>query len=72
MGEVVPLQTGSSVLPDVRGETRSLRATWHDREDVLVVSVWRGGVCVGSVRLTPPDAAALLGTVAAGLGRRTA
>jgi len=72
MGEVVPLATGSTVLTDVRGEARAFRATWHPREDVLVVSIWRGEACVGAVRLSPTDAAALVGTVAAGLGRRTA
>jgi hypothetical protein len=38
----------------------AMRATWHNEEDVLVLSMWHDGECTGSVRL-PPDEIARLG-----------
>lgn len=71
MGEVVALPLlGATVLPDVRGQRRALQVTWHEQDDVVVVSVWRAGQCTASVRLSPEDAAALIGALADGLGRR--
>lgn len=72
MGDVVALPLeGSVALPDVRGEHRALQVTWHDNDQVFVVSTWRYGRCVGSVRLAPAEAAALVGTLAEGLERAT-
>lgn len=75
MGDVVALplpgRPGSTSLPDVRGEHRALQVTWHDEDDVVVVSTWRFGRCVSSVRLTPDEAAALIATLAQGLARRS-
>ena len=70
MGEVVPLPVASSVLRDARGEGRTMRVTWHAEADVMVLSTWRGGDCVATVRLTPADSAALVAAVAAALGER--
>jgi hypothetical protein len=71
MGEVLafPLQ-GTTVLSDVRGQGRALQVTWHEHDDVFVVSVWRSGQCAGSIRLTPQDAATLIGSLGEGLARR--
>ncbi|MCU1432512.1 MAG: hypothetical protein JWP95_1617 [Actinotalea sp.] len=75
MGDVVALplassRTAAAVLPDARGEHRALQVTWHTSDDVVVLSMWRGGQCSGTVRLSPEDAAALIGTLAEGLARR--
>lgn len=71
MGEVVVLPlAGAAALPDVRGEHRALQVSWHPTDDVFVVSVWRFGRCVATVRLAPKDAAALVGTLAEGLAQR--
>jgi hypothetical protein len=48
----------TELLVDARGS--AMRATWHDDDAVLVLSVWHDGVCTGSVRL-PPDEVARLG-----------
>lgn len=71
MGDVIafPL-AGSASLPDVRGQHRALQVTWHDDGAVVVVSTWRFGRCVATVRLTPEDAAALISALAAGLAQR--
>ena len=72
MGDVIALPVAAAaVLPDVRGEHRALQVTWHARDDVFVLSVWRGGECGGTVRLGPKETAALIATLAEGLARRT-
>ena len=63
--EVVPLREGAAHFPDSRGDDRWLRTSWHG--DQLVVSVWRGGTCVGTTRLSRHEATRLLGSLAAGL-----
>lgn len=60
----------AAALPDARGGHRALQVTWHDDDGVVVVSSWRHGRCVASVRLTADEAAALIGTLAHGLARR--
>lgn len=71
MGDVVMLPLrGSTALPDVRGQQRALQVTWHERDDVVVVSTWRAGSCVASVRLAPAQAAALIAALADGLAAR--
>lgn len=71
MGDVIALpQAPTTALPDVRGDHRALQATWHERDDVFVMSLWRGGTCTGTVRLSPADAAELVATLAHGLAAR--
>lgn len=71
MGELIALPlSGSTVLPDARGEHRVLQVTWHPDDDVFVVSTWRAGQCVASTRLTPTNAAALISALSEGLARR--
>jgi hypothetical protein len=54
----------STILVDARGEGRALRVTWHpelsDRDGLVVFSLWRDNLCVGSFRLTADDVPALL------------
>lgn len=57
----------SAVVPDVRGEGRALRTTWHHEAGVVVLSVWRDNVCVATTRLSPDDAAALVAALSDGL-----
>jgi hypothetical protein len=42
---------------DPRGS--ALQTTWHEEHGMVVVSVWHGRVCVGTVRLDPGDATRL-------------
>ncbi len=39
------------VFLDARGNGRALRLTWHHETDVVVLSLWREGVCAGTFRL---------------------
>ena len=52
---------------DERG--RSLRATWHPEADRVVVSLWSGTTCIGTVRLAGADAARLIGLMAPAVER---
>lgn len=55
-------RTGT-VFPDPRGDGRALRATWHQEQQVVVLSLWRNNVCVSTFRLAAdevPDLIALL------------
>ncbi|MCZ7527274.1 MAG: hypothetical protein M5U14_13360 [Acidimicrobiia bacterium] len=55
--DVIP--TRREVLDDSRGA--SLRATWHSRERLLVMSLWRDDGCRGTVQLAPAEVARLGG-----------
>jgi hypothetical protein len=50
-----------------RGQTRAVRVSAHPELGRVVVSLWRDDRCVGSVHLTPAEAAALTGKVAEAL-----
>lgn len=69
MGQVVPLHDATIALADVRG-SRSLQVTWHDDAGLVVLSLWRHGECVGTVRVDAADAAALAALLVEGLERR--
>ena len=64
---VVTLPARGEWFADARDGRRALRASWHAEKACVVLSVWRDDACVGTVRLTPSDAAALVATLADGL-----
>lgn len=45
------LPAAGSVFFDARGDGRALRVSWHAESDMVVLSLWRDTVCVGSFRL---------------------
>lgn len=47
----------TEVFADERGN--ALRATWHADAGIVVVSLWRASVCVGTVHLDTADTARL-------------
>ena len=59
---VAPRPGRSEWVLDERG--RSLRATWHPEAGRVVLSLWTGHECVGTVRLTGPDAARIAALLA--------
>ena len=62
MGKQRTSRTGAVFL-DPRGEDRSLRVTWHQESQLVVLSLWRDNVCAGTFRLAAdevPDLIALL------------
>lgn len=55
-------RTGA-VFSDLRSDGRSLRATWHQEQQVVVLSLWRNNVCISTFRLAAdevPDLIAML------------
>lgn len=68
MAEVTSLPSSGEVYFDSRGESRSLRVSWHHADGLVVVSLWHNSVCVGSFRLDADDVPALVDTLVSGLG----
>lgn len=64
---VVPLQPPGEWFPDARPGDRALRVSWHLEMGCVVLSTWRDGGCVSTARLSPDDAARLIGVLADGL-----
>jgi hypothetical protein len=56
---------------DARGDNRAVRVSAHVRERVVNLSVWRDDLCVGTVRLLPDEAAALVTGLTEGLAQLT-
>lgn len=66
---VAPVAATASgvVLADARGGGRVMRVTWHHEVDLVVLSVWRDGTCVATVRVTRDDVPALVNALVSGL-----
>jgi hypothetical protein len=60
MAAVAPAPADVEYFLDTRGQGRALRVRRHDEEGVVVLSVWRGDLCVGSFRLSTDDVPALI------------
>lgn len=43
------------VFADIRDPRRALRVTWHPREQILVLSVWRDDMCVATSQVDVRD-----------------
>ena len=66
---IVDQREATAWVPDLRGEGRGVRVTAHDEAGFLVVSTWKAGRCVSTVRLLPDEAADLVSGLANALGR---
>jgi hypothetical protein len=55
------------VFLDARGDRRTLRVSWHREAGVVVLSLWREGVCAGTFRLTVDEVPALIELLRSGL-----
>lgn len=64
---VVPIPPQGEWFADARSGERALRVSWHGDRGCVVLSTWRGSVCVGTVRLSTADAARLVAALAGGL-----
>jgi hypothetical protein len=59
-------RTGALFL-DPRGEDRSLRVTWHQESQLVVLSLWRDNVCAGTFRLAADEVPELITMLRKGL-----
>ena len=67
MGEVRPIPTLGGVVRDVRGTERALRVSWHREDELVVLSLWNGPRCTGTVRVAAADVPALIEALQIGL-----
>src|SRR5829696_7119881 len=67
MSTVVQLPVRGRWAWDARGDSRAVRVSPHPEENVVNLSVWREDICVGTVRLRPAEAAALVEGLTQGL-----
>lgn len=58
-----PLPRVGDVFLDARGEDRALRLSRHEGDGLVILSLWRRGVCTGTFRLPDTDLPDLLGAL---------
>ena len=56
-----------AVFLDPRGDDRSLRVTWHQESQLVVLSLWRDNVCAGTFRLAADEVPDLIVMLRQGL-----
>ena len=59
-------RTGAVFL-DPRGDDRSLRVSWHQEAQLVVLSLWRDNLCAGTFRLAADEVPDLITMLRAGL-----
>jgi len=69
---VIPLPRHGQWAWDLRGEGRGVRISAHVDVGLLNLSLWRGGICVGSAQLLPADVAKLASGLTEGLAEMAA
>jgi hypothetical protein len=67
LADVFTLPAHGEVLPDARGEGRWVRVTWHQDADVVVLSLWREGTCIGTARVARDDVPVMVSALVSGL-----
>ena len=68
MADTAPLPAAASIFLDARGADRGLRVSWHTEADLVVLSMWRENLCVGSFRLAIDEVPDLIAFLSSGLG----
>lgn len=67
MAQVSPLPIRGEVVLDARGGERALRVSWHPEHGMVVLSVWRGATCVGTVQVDTAEVPHLVDVLVRGL-----
>ena len=67
MKPVRPLPAAGSVFFDARGGDRALRVSGHSEAEMVVLSLWRDNVCIGSFRLSVDEVPDLIDLLREGL-----
>ncbi|MEN3361863.1 MAG: hypothetical protein V7637_5845 [Mycobacteriales bacterium] len=67
MGEVRPLPTLGGVFFDTRRSARAMRVSWHTDDGSVVLSIWDGAGCTGTIRLLAADVPELIRSLGLGL-----
>jgi len=66
-GQLLALPASGAVLPDQRGGSRWMRVTWHEEDDLVVLSIWHDGTCTATLRLARAEVPALVSALVDGL-----
>ena len=72
MAEVSPLPIRGEVVVDARGGERALRVSWHPEHGLVVLSIWRGNTCVGTVQVDAAEVPHLVDVLVRGLAASAA
>ncbi|HEU5046201.1 MAG TPA: hypothetical protein VFT75_18920 [Nocardioidaceae bacterium] len=64
-----PAPRAGEVFLDARGSGRTLRVSWHEEAGVVVLSLWRSGVCTGTFRLPVDEVPDLVEALRDGLSQ---
>jgi hypothetical protein len=67
MARTVALSVRGEVFLDARDAGRALRVSWHHEDELVVLSLWRGHQCTGTVQLAADDVPAFVHALADGL-----
>ena len=67
MGEVLAIPRLGGVVRDARGAGRALRVSWHGEDSLVVLSLWDGPRCTGTVRVAAADVPTLIEALQVGL-----
>lgn len=67
---VLALPAHSHVVRDQRGGDRWMRVTWHGEAGAAVLSIWRDGICVATVRVDRADLPGLVQALSEGISDR--
>lgn len=68
MADTRTVPAAASIFLDARGADRALRVSWHTEADLVVLSMWRDNLCVGSFRLAIDEVPGLIAFLSSGLG----
>ena len=67
MTDPTVLPVRGEVVVDARGGGRALRVSWHPEHGVVVLSVWRGSLCVATVQVDKDEVPHLVDILVRGL-----
>lgn len=74
MGEVRPLPSLGGVFFDAGRPARAMRVSWHTEDAIVVLSMWDGPRCTGTIRIPADEVPELVRSLTLGLldrSRRT-
>ena len=55
MSVVAPLPQTGTVVSDATRLGRTLRVSWHENRELMVVSIWERGSCMATFHLAPSE-----------------
>jgi hypothetical protein len=69
VARTIALPVRGEVFLDARDTGRAMRVSWHHEDEVVVLSLWRGHKCTGTVQLAADDVPAFVQALTDGLAQ---